>query len=257
MIKPISFGSTYRTYVTNLNNENAINSNGELKQFCDENCIPYKQTYVDTKGSSSDFSPYKKTKPSRYIETIDDFATAQCTIVASDNYDADIEEICANKGIKFEKFNTQEVLGLKSILRRINPAPKGYLLAYIDSKKLEKLLQAQTDNNFNHCEKDYNDYFKDSTDFALKSGDGIDVQTLSINYKGDDSTPESLEKYVNCYGIDNLNSDSLSIGQEQRGNNTDINTYYSLKDMGFNAIPMYLDDASFKNAQTLGLIKFY
>lgn len=253
MTNPVSFGSTYKAYVTRNDAQEGKYTHPQLTRYLDRNNIQYTYSFIDPERTPTYFNPYKTDKSSQYVPSIDDYAVSKYTITAPDDKDIDIETILANHGIKFEKIDTEDVLNKNAILDRIAPAPKGYVLANINSEKLEELIENQ-DSNFEHCKNDYDSYFREQTDFLLKSGDKITPQTLSIRYLDDDSTPESLRRYVERFGKNNLNPDSISIYQEQRGDRTDINTYYGLKDLGFKKIPVYMDKDSYKNAQALGLL---
>lgn len=251
MIKPVSFGSTYRAYITKHDAENGRYGFPQLTKHLDRNNIQYTESIIEPKQTPTCFNPYATNDYSQYIPSIDDYAVSKYTIAAPDTEDADIETILANYGIKYEKLSTEDLMKPNAILHRIMRAPKGYFLASINLEKLEELIKNQ-DNNFEHSKHDYENYYKEQTDFILKSGDRITPQTLSIKYLGDDSTPESLQRYVERFGKDKLNPNSISIWQEQRGN--DFNTYYGLKDLGFKSIPVYLNKDSYNNAQTLGLL---
>ncbi len=255
MINPISFGSTYKTYITRGDVDNGIFSHPQqLIKYLNRNDIPYRRSFIDPKRTPTYFDPFKTDKSSQYIPAIDDYATSKYTIVAPNEKDVDIETILTNHGIKFEKIDTDDILDKDVILDRIAPAPKDYVLATVNSDKLEKLIENQ-DANFEHCKNDYDNYFKENTDFLLKSGDKIIPQTLYIRYKDDDSTPESLENYIHRFGVNKLNPNSLSIMQQQRGDETNINIYFGLKDLGFKKIPVYMDKNSYKNAKALGLLE--
>jgi len=254
MIKPISFGSTYKAYITKNDVQNGIYSHSSLTDYLEDENIPYSQSFIDAKRTPTYSDPFKVDTSSQFIPGISDYAVSKYTIVAPDEKDSDIETILANRGIKYEKISSNRVLSPESISNRILPPEDGYVLAFINSEKLEKLIENQ-DSNFEHTKSDYDNYYKPKTDFVLKSGDEISPQTLYIKYLDDDSTPESLKEYVKRFGTDNLNSGSILISQQQRGVSTDINMYYGLKDLGFKNIPVYLDEDSFQNAQTLGLLE--
>lgn len=253
MINPISFGSTYKAYITRSDVQQGKYDHPQLTQYLDDNNISYSQEFIDPKTTPTYFNPFKTDKNSQYIPAIDDYAVSQYTVVAPDDKDIDIETILANRGIKFEKISTENLLDKDVILDRIAPAPKGYVLTAVNSEKLEELLEKQN-SNCEHCRNDYDNHYKEQTDFLLRSGKELSPQTLSIKYLSDDSTPESLKAYVDRFGADKLNPDSLAIWQEQRGDRIDINMYYALKDLGFSRIPVYMDKDSYKNAQTLGLV---
>lgn len=253
MINPVSFTSTYKAYITKTDIQRGKYSHPQLTDYLDNNDIKYSQTFIDPKRTPTHSNPFKTDDSSQYVPEINDYAVSKYTIVAPDSADIDIETIMANYGIKYEKIATDDTIAPLSVLSRILPPQKGYHLATIDSKKLELLAQKH-DSNFDHCKKDYDNYFKENTDFIIKSDGKITPQTISIRYLADDSTPESLKSYVERFGLNNLNEGSISINQGQRGERTDVNFYYALKDLGFKKVPVYLDEESYKNASTLGLL---
>lgn len=250
MANSISFGSTYKAYITKSDIQQGKYCHHQLTQYLDDKSIEYQQTFIDPKRTPTYSNPFKIDKSSQYIPTINDYAVSMYTIVAPDEFDCDIETICANRGIKFEKLNTSDITSESSILNRIKPAQKGYILATINSHKLEKLIENQ-DSNFKHCKVDYEKYYKEQSKFAIKSGGEIIPQTLYIRYLCNDSTPDSLKEYVNTYGARNLNHNSIAIWLDR---DSDIDTYHGLKDFGLKNIPVYLDENSYKNALTLGLL---
>ncbi len=251
MINSVSFGSTYRAYITKQDAENGRYGFSQLTKYLDKNNIQYNESLIEPSLAPTPFNPYKTNDYSQYIPSINDFAVSKNTITALDAEDTGIETILANLGIKFEKISTKNILKPNAIRHRIKLAPKGYFLADVNIQKLEELVKNQ-DTNFEHCKYDYDNYFKEQTDFILRSGDEITPQTLLIRYLDNDSTPESLKKYIERFGKDKLNPNSISIWQEQRDIN--YNAYYGLKDLGFKRIPVYLDKDSYKNAQALGIL---
>lgn len=253
MINPISFTSTYKAYITKTDTQQGKYSHPELTDYLDKNNIRYSQTFIDPKITPAYSNPFKTDESSQYVPEINDYAVSKYTIAAPDSFDNDIETIMANRGIKFEKIATDDVTAPLSILNRLASPQKGYYLAAIDSKKLEQLVQKQ-DSNFDHCKNDYENYFRENTDFLIKSDEEITPQTISIKYLADDSTPESLKRFVDRFGVKNLNEGSIAIYQAQRGDRTDVNLYYALKKLGFSKVPVYLDKESYENAKTLGLL---
>lgn len=253
MTNPVSFTSTYKAYITKTDAQQGKYSHPQLTNYLDSNNIRYSQTFIDEKPTPTYSNPFKTDNSSQYVPEINDYAISKYTIVAPDSFDADIETIMANRGIKFEKISTDDAIAPMSVLSRLIPPKEGYSLIAIDSKKLEDLAQKQ-ESNFEHCKSDYENYFRENTDFAIKSDEQITPQTISIKYLDDDSTPESLKRYVDSFGVNNLNKDSIAIYQSQLGERTDINPYYALKELGFTKVPVYLDNESYKNALTLGLI---
>ena len=154
MISPVSFGSTYRAYITKQDAENGRYGFPQLTQHLDRNNIQYTESIVNPSLTPTPFNPYKTDDYSQYIPSIDDYAVSKYTITAPDTEDAGIETILANLGVKFEKISTKDLLKPNAIRHRIKRAPKGYVLAAVNSQKLEELVKNQ-DTNFEHCKHDY------------------------------------------------------------------------------------------------------
>lgn len=236
MISPISFGSTYKAY--------AISNNSDIKQqagykklldYCQDNQLPY-ESKINIANSSMHEIP-------THILTL--------TVEAPDEHDKEIEAFCANKGIKIEKYGTQELMEPKSIQRRIKNPPMGYRKAMVDVDKLTQLLEKQ-DNNFDHCESDYEKYYKEKTNFMLKSADMISAPSLYINSK---IGKKQMLEYIDSYGVKNLNDDSLIIDLSQRTLDPEHCLYFAMKDAGLKQIPVYVNKDTYELGKALGLMK--
>ena len=174
---------------------------------------------------------------------------AEQTLIVPDYMDFDIETFCANNAISYKKYDTKDLLNPKSLISRIEDAPGGYKKVYIDNKKLEKLSENQY-NNFAHCKNDYEKYYSDSVNVMLRSGDKIPASSLAIyNLSGN----QDLKYYVESFGADNLNKEQLIIGFNQKTDDPDHCIYFALKDMGFDNIPVYVDDETYEAGRILGL----
>ena len=169
MISNVSFGSTYKIQSQNLDKKENRNKHLSTLEYCDLHDVDYKAKEVWGEKKA----PF--TVPSYSIET---------TIVAPDRQDGDLEAFFDVMGIKFKKHSTEDLMNPKAIERRVMDAPKGMKKVKIDADKLFNLIDKQPINNIEHCESDYKKYYKDKTDFMLKSGDEIPATTLWISPAG-------------------------------------------------------------------------
>lgn len=236
MISPVSFGSTYKVYASTNNIREQLNYS-KMTNFCDEKGFQYE----------SDIRPI--TTPSMY-QTPQQIYTL--TTEVPDESNKDVEAFCTAKGIKFHKFENKDILKPESIYSRIQLPPIGYKKVLVDADKLSEFLQTQTDNNFEHCEKDYQKFFKKRTDFMLKSADRIPAPTLYIlptmGHKN------ALE-YIRTYGSDKLNENSVITDLSQRTEDPDHCLYFAMKDLGMKQIPVYVNRDTYEIGKALGLLK--
>ena len=232
MISPISFGSTYK--LQPINDEAKSKGYQQTMAYCQKNQISSKEEYIHQ---------YNKQSGQYY------FALTS-TIVAPDDKDAKIEKILNNYGINFYKLDTKELTKPLKIESRIAPPQNGYKIAKINSEKLNEYLKEQ-DGNFEHCEKDYKKYYKEDVNFMLKSGDMVIAPTLYITPSGD---KESFIEYVNIFGANHLNPNTVFFDLDQRTDNPDHCMYFAMKDAGMKDIPVYLNKDSYDVAKTLGLL---
>ena len=175
---------------------------------------------------------------------------AEQTLIVPDYMDTDVETFCANNGIKYKKYETKDLLNPKNITARIATAPNGYTRVNIDAEKLEKLIKNQ-DSNIQHCRDDYDKYFIDKVDTMLRCGEKIPATTLMIYDHNADN--EKLKRYVDRFGVNNLNKNQIFADFNQRTDKPDHCVYFALKDMGINKIPVYVDDKSYEAGKILGL----
>ena len=232
MISPISFGSAYN--LGPINDEAKLKGYEQLISYCDKNQIRNREEYQNL---------YDKKSGGYY------FALSS-TIVAPDNKDNKIEKILGNYGIDFHKSDIKENIKPLKIESRIVPPQDDFILAKVDSKKLAEYIKDQ-DGNFEHCENDYNKYYKDDTDFILKSGDYIMAPTMYI-------TPtcrkEEFSKYIEAFGADKLNPKTVFFDLDQRTDSPDHCMFFAMKDAGMKDIPVYLNKNSYDVAKELGLL---
>lgn len=234
MISPVSFGSTYKIVTSSKDSIKQQLGHDKIARFCEDIQIPYSET-----TTTSVSKPFGET---RYqINT---------TMVANDREDKSIEAFFAANGINFRKYAIQSLMNPKVIESRVQPAPSGFKLAKINADKLEKFLLNQKDNNFNHCKSDYKKYYCDELDFMLKSGDDIPAATLYITPWGNKN---SAIDYINRWGSENLNEDTMGINLAQRTDSPDHCMYFAMKNAGMNSIPVYMDNDSYELAQAMGL----
>lgn len=201
---------------------------------------------------------YDKESKSSGIKTIfkDKFEgnnySAKTTLIVPDEIDNEIETFCKNKGISFTKLKTEELLNPRTITDRIAEAPKGYQIAYVDSEKLENLIGNQI-SNINHCEEDFDKYFENKVNTMFLNGKDIPATTLKIIPLYGDNT--NLEEYVENYGANRLNMNQINIDFTQQTDSPDHCTYFALKAMHLNKIPVYVDDETLEAGKILGILE--
>lgn len=236
MISPVSFGSTYKISAKSSDDVKQQLGYNRLSKFCEENKLPYQETF-----SYSAIKPFGTPK-----------YNATTTIVALNCDDNNIENFCAANGIKFHKINSGSLMQPEAIESRIADAPEGYRLAKINHAKLSELLKTQGNNNFQHCESDYNKFYRDQLDFMLKSEEEIPAATLYITPW---SSKEDALDYISKWGSENLNDNSVNIDLSQRTNAPDHCMYFAMKDAGMTSIPVYVDNDTYELGQAMGLIE--
>jgi len=229
----VSFGSTYKIDTTKN-----FQHQGDIIDFCDKNNVDYG---IKTEAQER-FNGF------RYNNT----SKTTATILAPDSKDGLIEAYLANKGIKFDKLNTADLMKKSSINSRIQNPPKYMKLVEVNTEKLEELLSNQ-DTNIEHCKKDYDNYYKDSVENLIKSGDKLSATSLHIIPTGESA--EDTVNYVKTFGADRLNDGQLSIIFNQRTDDPDHCMYFGLKDLGFDKVPVYVDKETFEIGKALELFK--
>ena len=236
MISPISFSSTYK-----VNNE-------DPKAFSEF------QKYALNKEYKDGVKTYLKDRATR--KGMDFKYKAEQTLIVPDSMDLGVEMYCANRGIKYKKITAEDLLQLESIKSRIRKAPAGYKKVYVDADKLEE-LSANQSSNLDHCREVYDEHFSDEVDTMIKSGDKITATTLFINpeegYFSFGEGNKRLKKYVETFGIERLNKEQIGLFFCQRTNQPDHCTYFALKDLGMDKIPVYVDKQGYEAGRILGL----
>jgi len=249
MLSPISFSGTFK--VTNQ----YPNTNSKLNMFKN-----FAQTIYKTNNGVNVVSKkeiiqksYEGPLEPRYEETL----------IVPDKLDKDIEQFCTERGIKFEKLYTHDLLDSRKISKRIKEAPKGYRKVEVDSKKLEEFAKSQK-NNIQTCKSYYDCCCKDSVDAMLREGSDFGTTILRIEpteecFTFGDYGIETLKQYAAHYGINHLNQDLCGvylIGTED-DQYYDISkyTYFGLENTGMDKIPVYVDNITYKAGLALGLFK--
>ncbi len=237
MISNISFGSTYKV-------SNKLNTSDAFSQF---------------ESLAMEIGPKQGVKikcDDEYIAkdghtgSIKDFKTIY-TIVAPDVLDDEIETYCANFGISYSKFETNDILKAKKIKSRIIAPQKGMKKVYINYKKLEELAQNQQ-SNIDNCKDDYYIHYYSKIDYMLKSADKIPAASLYITPIESDinDTLDCIEKF----GADELDDKQLRIDFRQETNDPDHCMCFAMSDLGIRNIPVYMNEDTYKLANALGIV---
>jgi len=229
----VSFGSTFK--ITKLKDYSQF---GDMVNFCDEN--NYNLRYKNE---------VREVKRNGFTRIENNMSN---TIIAPDSQDKLIEAFLSNKGIKFKKLNTKELLKKSGVESRIEDAPKDMKLVKVDAQKLEDFI-ANQDTNIMYCKDNYEKYYKSNVRNILKSGDKISATTLMIYPTGE--TVDDAVNYIEKFGADCLNHNQLSVMFIQKTEEPDQCMYFGLKKLGMDKIPMYADKNSYKLGNALGLFE--
>ena len=218
MLSPVSFGSTYKTFYDE-NSKNVANYYSTIG-LCDSQKIPY----------------------------IEDYEVNSCTIVAPDSRDKYLETYMANKGIVFHKLDSEKLNDPIQIGLRVMPAPKGRHKVYIDAEKFEEMLK-KTRSNYDHCKLSYKEYFKETLQTQIKSGEQIPATSLFLVPKTCD-----LIDFINRYGAESVDENMLDAIFDMSHITEDSSMYFAMKDAGMTRIPVYMDKDSTEIANKMGII---
>ncbi len=227
---PVSFGSSFKI-TTNEKNYNKLAAHYNLLDFCDHKNIEHRESYKTEKN-------YPHTS----------FLTSSFNV--PNRLDCEIENYCNMMGINYKKYNSEELLKEKSILSRVKPAPHEKYLVRINSKKLDELIKYHKDNNYKQCYHDYINYYLDDVDQILSSQDKFSASSLYLNSA--EGVEETL-KYIDKYGKDSLNLNSLFINFNQETDEPDHCMYFAMKEAGMKQIPVYVDIDTYRLGDALGL----
>ncbi len=220
MISPVSFTSTYK--VNNQNPNNPVRFN-VFKNYADK----------IAKSSSLANTVYKKEMIERSYISKSEQKTEE-TLIVPETEDKNVEDFCQTNGIKFEKLYTHDLLDSKKIKYRIQEAPRGYKKVDVDCEKLERLIQNQL-SNINGLKRDYKDYYLSSSRTMLLEGNDFPATTLRI-------TP-----------VEDRNRQQIIFDFVKSKDNLDCYTYFALRNIGLENIPVYVDDLTYKIGSDLEL----
>lgn len=229
----ISFGSTYvPTY------RNKPEKIADLQEFCEANKFDYvSSTTTTNKKKAGVFVPIQRERTA---------------VVVPDHKDSIIEAYLANKGIQYSKLETKDLLSEDRVLSRIARAPEDMKRVLVNPKKFEEFASTQ-DNNLDHCEEVYNNYYKKDVDLMLKSGDKIPATTLYIQPLAGDI--DDILEYTENFGPDRLNTNQVSFTFNQLTDSPDHCSYFGMKEIGMDKIPVYVDEDSYKIGKALELFE--
>ena len=240
MIPNISFSGTYKV---NSKTQDSIEKFNSFSHYAISKSNPKRGIYTYFKDG---FGAHPKNSFGHWEEL---------TLIVPDRMNADVEEFCANKGIKFKKLENSYLLSTKTIKKRIISAPEGYTLVDVDVEKLEELAKNQ-DSNIEHCKNCYNNLNKRYADFTLKKGNKFFTAALSINGR---CGAENLIDYIEKFGTKNFDDNqilvkltSIEISGQTFPSPID-SMYFALKNLGMKKVPVYVDQESLAIGQKLGL----
>ena len=245
MISPVSFKSTYK-----VNNQNP-NSNVRFNVF---------RSYAEQMAKSTYFADtiYKKeTVKKSFFGSLP--AKEEETLIVSDETDKSVEDFCKQNGIKFEKLYAHDLLDTRKIKSRIQEAPRGYKKVDVNVKQLEKLIQSQK-SNIPTCKNEYECIYMPAVKATVLEGSDFSATTLRIDpmegyFCSNDFKGDALEKYIKTHGVQNLNNQQTGIYFVNSEDNIDCYTYFLLRDLGMEKIPVYIDDLTYRAGSSLGLFE--
>lgn len=170
-------------------------------------------------------------KPTEDIKLLVQGIYGEGFVSASDKYDKKIESILASRGIKFEKTPLDVMVSQDSVLSRIEQRPtdrnKDYFLLDIEPEKFDKI-------------------FSESQQYIGKFGKG-----------GIDNRYHDFIKYMEI-GMP-IYASTVVIREE---NNKPVisfvdgrHRYSVMRDLGFDRIPISIDEESMQVAQKYGILK--
>ena len=174
------------------------------------------------------------------------------TIVSPDCLDSYIETLCANRGIEFKKITNDELMDKDMILSRVQKAPEKMIKAKINAKKFEKLVSQHPESNIKYCQKEYDRYFEDATNFMLKKGSKFPATTMYITTSMD---KEDAILYKQMNGVENFNKNSIQFNFAQRTNDPDHCVYFAMKEAGIKNIPVYMSQDTYDLAKAFEIIE--
>ena len=186
-----------------------------------------------------------------YQEQYADSWQAAYTLTTPDKMDNEVESFCLANGINFKKTSIKDVTSPSAIEKRIETPKEGYSLVKVNAKKLEEFVENQI-SNIPHCKESYENYYKKTTQGMIESEDSLPASTLYIH--SFEKHNKDLMEYIDRFGAENLNTDSVFVDFGQKTNTPDHCMYFALKNLGMNEIPVYVDADTKKAAEALGLL---
>ncbi|MBO5948622.1 hypothetical protein J6Q66_07290 [bacterium] len=227
MISAVSFGSTYK--------------------------INHPFTTLTSKKMDATYDLLDKCEQRR-IRTSETMKTdsMSVTIVSPDCLDSYIETLCANRGIEFKKITNDELMDKDMILSRVQKAPEKMIKAKINAEKFEKLVSQHPESNIKYCQKEYDRYFEDATNFMLKKGSKFPATTMYITTSMD---KEDAILYKQMNGVENFNKNSIQFNFAQRTNDPDHCVYFAMKEAGIKNIPVYMSQDTYDLAKAFEIIE--
>lgn len=234
MISPVSFGSTYKL---TMPAPSCASQNEILHAQCYSEKYPIETVHSYVKDPN---------KPEGIIFAV------KATVVVPDEEDIFFENFCVHRGISFKRYNTEDFMTESSIKSRVwEPLREDMRKVYVSPDSIYNLIKTQN-GNIKHCESDYRTYYKKKLDFMLKSGNEIPASTLYL-------TPISGKKemldYINVFGAENINPESLMVDFSKRTSEPDHLMFFAMADAGLTEIPVYVDDDSYEIGKALGILK--
>lgn len=230
MVSAISFTGTYKVNNQDKNSFSLFQKYALDKEHENGAATRFKDKFVPNNSGSFDYM-------------------AEQILIVPDYMDVDVETFCKNNGISYKKYDTKDLLNPQAIKSRIAFAPKGYRQVYVDTKKLDELTKNQN-SNIEHCKSDYNQCFREKVGIMFRNGEKIPATTLYIyNPSGNDD----LRHYVKRFDVNHMNDKQIFVDFVQKTDDPDHCTYFALKEMGMDKIPVYVDNQSYEAGNILGL----
>lgn len=230
-----SFGSTYKFDLRNKDLVTSLVTTDSVADYCyDNNC--YCQVQREIPNSS------KNPKVGM---------VSQISAVIPDDMDYDFENYCYQLGIKFDRY-TDEHLSQDRIIKRTELseyATRDMEIHLLNADKFEELLKNQPNNNIQHCQNMYEQYYKEKADGMIKSNLPIEPTNLYII-----PAFEGVKEYVERYGVENLNYDSICLDFNQLDEFDHCN-YFAMRNLGMNDIPVCVDSNTYEIGKVLGLFE--
>lgn len=161
-----------------------------------------------------------------------------------------LEEFCAQKGIFFQKSESQKI-NLTEVLKKIKPPKNNMMLAYVNAKALEKIADSQF-SNIEDCSNDYINNYYERINKMLAGDEEIPATTLCLLPSS--SSQEELLTYIAQNGAYALQDRQLITEFDQRTYQPDHCMYFALRNLGMKYIPVYVDGDTYDIGMELGIL---